>query len=225
MTDTARVVAKLLAHRRTPQEEVPDLVRGVYAALARLAAVPAAKNPTEARSRAAAKAPPAAAPRARRRQTLAARPEANEPMPTPPAPKLVRRAEVVAAAPAAGIPFEMPIGMLRGVVKWYDMHQKRGALRLPGHAGDVPVEAALLEEMGITRLYKGQEVDATLSSDAPPRLVRLSMPGGAAPSLATSGIVRGRHAKPVVVELKREALKRAAARAEAELVLRPGRAR
>jgi hypothetical protein len=225
MTDTVRVVAKLLAGRRTPQEEVPDLVRGVHAALARLAEAPAAKSLAEARPRAAAKTRPPAAPRARRRQPLAAHPEANEPMAAPPAPKLVRRAEVVAPAPAASTPFEMPIGVLRGLVKWYDMHQKRGALRLPGHAGDVPVEAALLEEIGITRLYKGQEVDATLSGDAPPRLVRLSLPGGAAPSLATSGIVRGRHAKPVVVELKREALKRAAARAEAELVLRPGRAR
>jgi hypothetical protein len=38
-------------------------------------------------------------------------------------------------------------------------------------------------------------------------------------------VVHSRRAKPVLVELKREALRRAAARAEAEHLLGPGRQR
>ena len=43
--------------------------------------------------------------------------------------------------------------------------------------------------------------------------------------MPVGGVVHSRHAKTVVVELKREALRRVAARAEAELLLGPSRAR
>jgi len=164
----------------------------------------------------------------RQRRVVAAEPVAEEVAVAPPAPKLLRRADVVAAA----TPHEnsallsAPAGAVRGLVKWFDQRSRRGALRLPGHAGDVPVEPAMLEEMGISRLYKGQEVEVTLSNGGEtPRVLQLALPGGAWQVNSTAGIVRGRQAKPVVVEMKREALRRVAARAEAELLLGPGRSR
>jgi cold shock CspA family protein len=115
------------------------------------------------------------------------------------------------------------------VVKWFDQRTGRGALQLPGFSGDVPVEPSFLAEMGITRLYKGQEVEAVLdgaqTGQTTPRVLRLGLPGGTWSVTPTGGVVRSRRAKPVVVELKREALRRVAARAEAELLLRPNRAR
>ena len=156
----------------------------------------------------------------------------SEPVETPseppPAPRLVRRADVVVPQPvpdAAALFRPIPGGVLRGVVKWFDQRLRRGALRLPGHGDDVPVEPALLDEMGVSRLYKGQEIEATLSAEQTPRVIRLAIPGGVWEVHRTGGIVHNRHAKPVVVELKREAMRRVAARAEAEIVLGPNRNR
>lgn len=222
----AQVVVKLLAQRATPQDEVPGLVQSVHIALARLAQPeqPARPEPM-AETRASPEARRARQPRQRRLTVPQAPPE--ETVASAPAPRLLRRAEVVAvngvAVPAA--PFAMPGGILRGIVKWFDLRSRRGALRLPGCSGDVPIEPTLLDEMAIPRLYKGQEVEATLGSGETPRLVRLALPGGAWQVSSVGGVVRGRQAKPVVVELKREALRRVAARAEAELLLGPGRAR
>jgi cold shock CspA family protein len=124
-------------------------------------------------------------------------------------------------APAAD-PLAPPRSTLRGIVKWFDARERKGALRLPGFGGDVAIDAQLLAESGIQRLYKGQEIEATVNGTAEaPRLVKLALPGGAQPLLPRGGVVRGRHAKPVVVELKREGLRRVAARAEAEQVLGP----
>lgn len=241
LIDTARVVAKLLARRSTRQEEISSLVQSVHSTLTALTAPASTDRHTDPetwsdpRDRAAvslakaAPAQPATARRPRRspvrRQPLEPPAEiASEPA-APPPPKLLRRAEVVSSAPPPSAPFDMPNGTLRGVVKWFDAQARRGALRLPGHGGDVPVEPRLLDEMGITRLYKGQEVEAKLSDDAAPRILHLALPGETKPLMNSGGIVHSRHAKPVVVELKREALRRVAARAEAELLLRPGRAR
>ncbi|HZB90099.1 MAG TPA: hypothetical protein VE397_01575, partial [Stellaceae bacterium] len=147
--------------------------------------------------------------------------------PPPPAPKLVRRAEVApaaAASPATSLA-PPPQGTVRGVVRWFDPKSGKGALRLPG-LGDVGFEAQLLADSGITRLFKGQEVEASLSeTGGAPQVKRLALPGAVSSAPLGGGVVRSRHAKPVLVELKREALRRAAARAEAELVLGPGRPR
>jgi len=219
----AQIVAKLLAQRETPPDEVPGLVHNVHIALARLAA------PEAAELRETADAP--LVPEARRtRQPRQPRIVEAEPEPeaaAAPAPRLLRRADVVPAhgpaEPAA--PVVPPGSILRGIVKWFDLRSRRGALRLPGCSGDVPIEPALLDEMAIPRLYKGQEVEATLDAGETPRVVRLTLPGGAWQVSAVGGIVRDRQAKPVVVELKREGLRRVAARAEAELLLGPGRTR
>jgi cold shock CspA family protein len=136
----------------------------------------------------------------------------------------VRRAEV-AATPAAPTSILTPANApVRGIVKWFDPRSGKGALRLPGFSGDVALEPRILAESGIARLFKGQEIDATLApEEGTPRLQRLALPGSAVATPIGGGVVRSRHAKPVLVELKREALRRVAARAEAEHLLGPNR--
>ena len=84
-----------------------------------------------------------------------------------------------------------------------------------------------MPKSGIARLFKGQEVDATIDNGngRPPQVQRIALPGSAVANPVGTGIVHGRRAKPVLVELKREALRRAAARAEAEHLLGPTRSR
>ena len=230
LTVAAHLVAKLLAHRQTPQEEVAGVIRGVHAALSRL------REPTAVVAEPVAEPeepqPATLTPRRRRRQpeATAATEEATSAAP-PPSPKLVRRAEIM-AAPAGPAPTPAPApapqGAVRGVVKWFDPRAGKGALRLPGFAGDVLFEARLLAESGIARLFKGQEIEATIDggNGRPPQVQRITLPGSATTTTPVgAGIVHSRRAKPVLVELKREALRRAAARAEAEHLLGPGRPR
>jgi cold shock CspA family protein len=227
LTVAARLVAKLLAHRQTPQEEVAGVIHGVHAALARLHE-PAAVTVEPI---AGTDEPQAAStPRRRRRQPaeIAVTEEPTLAAP-PPAPKLVRRAEIM-AAPAATVtatPTPASQGAVRGVVKWFDPRAGKGALRLPGFSGDVLFEARLLAESGIARLFKGQEIEATIDggNGRPPQVQRITLPGSVTATPVGAGIVHSRRAKPVLVELKREALRRAAARAEAEHLLGPGRSR
>jgi cold shock CspA family protein len=177
--------------------------------------------------------PQAAAPvprRKRRQPEEIAAPEEAAPAAPPPVPKLVRRAEVMTAppAPTAAAPLApAPQGAVRGVVKWFDPRAAKGALRLPGFSGDVVFEARVLTDSGIARLFKGQEIEATITggNGRPPQVQRITLPGSAAATPVGAGVVHSRRAKPVLVELKREALRRAAARAEAEHLLGPGRSR
>jgi hypothetical protein len=211
----AYVVARLVARRATPIDEVPNLIAAVHRALAGLG------KPLSAAPEVVAAEP---APRRKTRVAAPVEPVAepvSESLPNPPQPRLVRRAEIIPLAPAPELLAMAALrpGTLHGTVKWFDPRTRRGALRLQGCSDDVAIEGALLDEMAIARLYKGQEVEASLSDDATPRVVRLMIPGGAWQVAASGGVVHNRHAKPVVVELKREALKRVAARAEAELLL------
>ena len=229
MTAAARLAAKLLAHRQTAQEEVGDLIRNVHEALTRINGAPVAEIEPPAEPAPEEVAP--AAPRQRRPRRAAAAsapaaPAEEAPPAPPPAPKLVRRAEVAPAAPAMSVMAVPPHhGALRGVVRWFDPKSGKGALRLPG-LGDVGFEARLLADSGITRLFKGQEIEATLAEGhGAPQVQRLSVPGTVSANPLGGGVVKGRHARPVIVELKREALRRAAARAEAEHVLGSSRSR
>jgi hypothetical protein len=223
----AQMVAKLLARRATPQDEIPVLIRTVEGALQ---ALTGARPPEPADVEAPVPAHEPRAPRPRRPRAAA---KIAEPPPPallpPPQPRLVRRAEVVPAAFQEDTPRlrpPQPSGALRGIVKWFDQRTRRGALRLPGCGDEVAVETGLLDDMGITRLYKGQEIEATLSDEPNPRVVRLAIPGGVWQVHPAGGVVRNRHhARPVVVEMKREALRRVAARVEAEHLLGPGRVR
>ncbi len=216
----ARVIAKLLATRPTPVEEVPALIDAVERALSMLDARPAEKpvKPSPAR---------AAAPARERAQRAVAPPE--PPVTTPPIvpaqPTLVRRAAMIAPPPAPVYNFAPAAsGTVRGVVQWFDNRTGRGALRLPGFSNDVAVDARTLAAFGITRLFKGQEIDATVEdAGEAPKIRALHLANAPPTSPVNGGTVRDRHAKSVVVELKREATNRSAARAEAELLIRPRR--
>jgi hypothetical protein len=140
----------------------------------------------------------------------------------------MRRAEV-APAPEPAVFEARPTkdATLRGVVRWFDLQSRQGALRLPGFAEEMTIDGALLDQAGISRLYKGQEIEATVSGDTGSvQLVSIALPGRAEPAvhgLFKTGTTR-RNAKPVIVELKRDSMRRTAARIEAEHLLGNGRA-
>jgi cold shock CspA family protein len=109
---------------------------------------------------------------------------------------------------------------LRGIVKWYDPKTRIGSLRLPGH-DDVAVDADALDRAGVPRLFKGQEIEASIVVEAAGavRLLAVSLPGR--PESEPLGAIGGarRNQKPVVIEMKRDALRRVGARLEAEQIL------
>jgi cold shock CspA family protein len=215
--DAARLIAKLLANRRTPLEEVPQVIENVQQAIGRLGGEAPA-------SRAAAGS------KGRRQSRKHAAPQ-PEPLPTTVAieaepktsqPTLVRRAALVGTTPPAATPVlaSAPASVVRGVVQWFDSRTGQGTLRLPGLSRDLPVDSTLLNAFGIARLFKGQEIEATLDGTGDQaKIAALHLANAPPSSPITGGMVRDRHAKAVVVELKRETQRRSAARAEAELLL------
>ncbi|HLI22692.1 MAG TPA: hypothetical protein VKV32_16330 [Stellaceae bacterium] len=241
-TEAARVIAKLLASRHTPIKEIPRLIENVERALstieesatapqqADVPALPAATKSGTAKSAQRAKRAPAARaarePRVAPAAIEAPAPEAAEAKPAQPT--LLRRAEVIHVAPA--VPpapvFAPTSNSVRGVVQWFDTRTGRGTLRLQGLSSDLPIDGESLAASGLTRLFKGQEIEAMLDdSGETPKIASLKLLNLSPNSPVMGGTVRDRHAKQVVVELKREALSRAAARAEAELLLPTRRAR
>lgn len=245
--DAARFIARILANRQTPLDEVAGVIDGVQRALSGLSAAakprlergerepePAAATEHAEKKGKTAKPPRApAAPRDTRplRQAAPAKPSeapVSEPESKAPQPTLLRRAEVIHVAPAApsAAILAPSNGNLRGVVQWFDNRTGQGTLRLAGLSHDLPVDAATLTAFGIPRLFKGQEIEATVEGGGEnAKILSLSLANATPTSPVSGGMVRDRHAKPVVVELKREALSRSAARAEAELLLRPRRMR
>jgi len=144
-------------------------------------------------------------------------------------PRLLRRAEATAnvetetdETPAI---LRVPDGAVRGVVKWYDGRAGKGALRLAGISGDVLLDPATLERSGIKRLYKDQEVEATVQEQGGRvHLVSLSLPGRATGPVVSpfGGEVTSnlrRQPRSVRVEIKSDGIRQSAARAEAEQVL------
>lgn len=241
-TEAARVVAKLLSKRRhTSINEIPDIIENVERALQSLdsnAGQSIKKEPDTAA------ATPIAEPRTKRANGVRKRDDAHVvasatekvaaetiavPQEIKPVqPTLLRRAEVIHVAPVAPPPAPLvpTNGMVRGVVQWFDTRTARGTLRLQGVSSDLPIDGDILTAAGLTRLFKGQEIEATLGDgDETPKIATLRLLNLSPNSPAMGGTVRDRHAKQVVVELKREALSRAAARAEAELLLPSRRAR
>ncbi|MGH6968816.1 MAG: hypothetical protein ACREEN_06910, partial [Stellaceae bacterium] len=153
-------------------------------------------------------------------EPVAVTPAEEKPAP-PPAPTLVRRAEIKEPVEVALLaPPPSRDRTTRGVVRWFDPQSRRGALRLQGVSGDLPFEPPLLERSNITRLFKGQEVEAELGGTPEmPQLVGFRLLAAGPAAHVNPGMVRARQQKPVMVELKREALKRAAARDAAEALL------
>jgi cold shock CspA family protein len=239
-TEAARVIAKLLASRHTPINEIPHLIENVERALAKLdgttseSKAPAPRKiappPTPSQeTKAAPRAKRAPSQRAPREPQVAPTPAPEAVEAKPAQPTLLRRAEVIHVAPAAPpAPVFAPshASSMRGVVQWFDTRTNRGTLRLQGLSSDVPIEGDTLAACGLTRLFKGQEIEATLEGgDETPKIATLRLLNLSPNSPVIGGMVRDRHAKQVVVELKREAVSRAAARAEAELLLPSRRAR
>ena len=233
----AHMVARLVSGQETAASDIPALVETVNAALAQILH-PTAKLPAAAAAEAEEVAVRRERPQPHRRQSEAARkpgrprkivapPPVEAPAP-PPAPRLVRRAEAVVSAPAAESTALGPppsTGMVRGVVRWFDPARQTGGLRLTGVPEDVPVEPAVFIAAGVTRLFKGQEIEAQLDrGDRRVRVTALRVPGGPAAAPTVSGPIAamgGRRPRVVVVEKKRDALKRVAARTEAEHLLGP----
>ncbi|HKX07151.1 MAG TPA: hypothetical protein VJN67_03125, partial [Stellaceae bacterium] len=145
----------------------------------------------------------------------------------PPAPRLVRRAEAAVAPPTAEpTPLAPPAnGMVKGVVRWFDPARQTGGLRLTGVPEDVAVEPAVFIAAGVTRLFKGQEIEAQIDrGEGRVRVTALRIPGGPVAAPTASGPIAamgGRKPRMVIVEKKRDALKRVAARTEAEHLLGP----
>lgn len=225
--EIAHFVAKILAARQTTSEEIPHLITCVRDTIHALhgeivrPVLPAVQQ--------AAVAEPRERRRTRRPKDAVApmvrvtRHSEPPPAPTPAVPQLMRRAEVTPVAePAAVATWVVKGGTLRGIVRWFDVSARQGALRLPGFGDEVAIDAAALERAGISRLYKGQEIEATVTTENERvRLVELALPGRAEPGahgIFKSGTTR-RNAKPVIVELKRDAMRRTASRIEAEHVL------
>lgn len=230
----AHMVARLVGGQQTAASEVPALVETVNAALAQIL-YPAPRPPTV---EVVEEAP---APHARQRRPRHHTEDARKPgrprkaevpvpieaPPLPPAPRLVRRAEAVLSAPAAEpLALTPPIAsMVRGVVRWFDPARQSGGLRLTGVPEDVAVEPAVFIAAGVTRLFKGQEIEAQLDrSEGRIRVTALRVPGGPVAVPTTSGPIAamgGRRPRMVMVEQKRDAMKRVAARTEAEHLLGP----
>ena len=241
-TEAARVVAKLLSKRHTSINEIPDLIENVERALQSLDSNAGQSIKKEPEAVATTTAPE---PRAKRASSLRKRNDAHvmapvaeksppekpaaEPQEIKPAqPTLLRRAAVIQVAPVAPTPAAPATtnGTVRGVVQWFDTRSARGTLRLQGISSDLPIDADILTASGLSRLFKGQEIEAAVEGgEETPKITALRLLNLAPNSPVIGGTVRDRHAKQVVVELKREALSRAAARAEAELLLPSRRAR
>lgn len=147
----------------------------------------------------------------------------------PPQPKLLRRADALANEPEAPADspasLRAPGGAMRGVVKWFDGRAGKGALRLTGISGDVMLDPTVLERSGIKRLYKDQEVEATVQeTGGRVRLLSLTLPARSGePTLnmmpgEITGTLR-RQPRAIQVEIKRDGIRQSAARAEAEQVL------
>lgn len=230
----AHMVARLVGGQETAAGDIPALVETVSATLAEILFPAPRLPPVEV----VEEAPPHHA-RARRRRHEGDEPrkpgrprEAEVPQPAeaptpPPAPRLVRRSDAVSSAPAAEpAPLSPPpTSMVRGVVRWFDPARQTGGLRLTGVPEDVAVEPAVFIAAGVTRLFKGQEIEAQLDrAEGRVRLTMLRVPGGPVTTPTASGPIAamgGRRPRMVIVEKKRDALKRVAARTEAEHLLGP----
>jgi cold shock CspA family protein len=229
LSEAARFVARLLGARQTHREEVPDVIAAVSEALSGLRTVEAAPAavPEIAEIVSLPSAPPRRRGRPPRVRTGFAEQQPAEVAP-PPVPRLMRRADVQHAVPDTPAIVEAARSGtrtgLRGIVKWWDPRAQIGALRLPGH-DDVAVDGDALYRAGIARLFKGQEIEASITIDregASPRLIAVSLPGRPeTDNSMPSGPLGGsrRHAKPVVIEMKKDAMRRVAARVEAEQLL------
>jgi cold shock CspA family protein len=225
----AHMVARLVGGQETAASDVAALVHAVSAALARILNpapdLPAAEIVEEAPVRAQRRrGRPASGRKPGRPRKVVVPPPIEAPTP-PPAPRLVRRAEAVMSMPTAEPTGLAPpvAGMVRGVVRWFDPARQTGGLRLTGVPEDVAVEPVVFAAAGVTRLFKGQEIEAQVDrGEGRVRVTALRIPGGSSAPPTVSGPIAamgGRRPRMVMVEKKRDSMKRVAARTEAEHLL------
>src|SRR5215472_1969357 len=232
----AHMVARLVSGHETAASEIPTLVETVSAAFAQILhpvpSLPAVEVIAGAPPAHARQLRPRLDDEAGRKSGRPSKAEIVEPVAappaTPPAPRLVRRAEAAVSAPAAEPvpPLAPPVAsMVRGVVRWFDPARQTGGLPLTGVPRGLAVEPAVFVAAGVTRLFKGQEIEAQLDrGEGRIRVTALRVPGGPVSAPTASGPIAatgGRRPRLVIVEKKRDALKRVAARTEAEHLLGP----
>lgn len=230
-TETIRFIGRILGARTTPPAELASVITAITEGFSAIRSGP--RQPSAVALVAPEPEPPVTAvetrPKRPRRPRVPRKVEAPaplpiEPTPEPVQPRLLRRAQVAPAEPvvAAPAPLRAKQGTVRGVVKWFDSKARKGAIRLTGISGDVPLDPLLLERAGIRRLYKDQEIEAAIEGPSDRiRLVDLFLPARA-PSAGLPGALGGlarRAPRQVTVEVKRNGIRSQQARAEAEQVL------
>ncbi|GGF22506.1 hypothetical protein GCM10011611_30740 [Aliidongia dinghuensis] len=250
--ETIRFITRILAAQPTSVTDVAETIANIVRTVDNLGAATAKTERAPARPAkpavvetaveaadddAAAVAPKLRAERVTvtraRRRNVEEAPEPEPPVdvaPEPaPQPRLLRRAEIVQPEhdPVAALqPVRQTGGAVRGVVKWFDSKTGKGALRLTGVSGDVALERSVLEQSAIKRLYKDQEIEATVEDLGRGRvkLLTLSLPGRSSPAATSllggdgTTMVR-RQARSILVEVKRDGARAFNAREEAEQVL------
>ena len=260
--EAIRFIARILAAQTTSVTDVAETIANIVRTVDTLGAPPAKPDEAPARRPRAARIaagrdtsetetvsvpkPVVLKPRgervtvARTRRRIAEEAQAEvlpvEIVPEPaPQPRLLRRAEIVQPEqdPAASLqPVRPAGGPVRGVVKWFDGKTGKGALRLTGVSGDVALERSVLEQSAIKRLYKDQEIEATIQDLGRGRvsLLSLSLPGRNPSASAANSLLGGsdgtttvrRQARSILVEVKRDGVRQTSAREEAEQVLGGG---
>ena len=227
-SETSRFIARILGARATPPAELASVIAALNEGLAAVrGGTPPAPSLAAAPAREIERPVPAVIKLPMRRQRRRLDRPAAAPVPVietpaePPAPRLLRRAQVAVPEPA---PLPAPpapaAGTVRGVVKWFDSKAGKGAIRLTGISGDLPLDPALLQRAGIRRLYKDQEIEAAIEGgNDRVRLVDLFLPGRAAASGGGAKGLTRRAPRQVTVEVKRDGMRLRQARAEAEQVL------
>ena len=152
-------------------------------------------------------------------------------------PRLLRRAKVrapdtVDARSLFGSPASEKL--LSGVVKWFDSRTSKGALRLTGISSDVTLNADTMSRLGIRRLYKDQEIRASVDhqSDGNIRILSLAIPSRseAVPGFSFTPdrgpaprVLKARPSADVSVEVRPDLSRARDARAAAESLLGGGR--
>jgi hypothetical protein len=228
------LVARLSAARTIGAQELPALIENVVTLVRDIlnpAALPsAAVEATPAPAKRRRGRPPGSGKKRAEPRKKRGRPrkvpqfEAPSAAPAVPVvPRLIRRSEAVSPAQSAPAALELPpSSVLRGVVRWFDPARRTGGVRLTGLPEDVAVEPEVFAAANITRLFKGQEIEAEIRRrDGRVQVAALRVPGGGAATSSSGPIAStsGRRPRIVIVEKKLDALKRVAARSEAEHVL------
>src|SRR5579863_7218537 len=226
----AELVARLSATHRIGAAELPDLVESIIAMVrtilnpvptaaptVTLPSEPAAPKKRRGRPRGTKRAGPGR--KRGRPRKVAVHAETAAPPSAPAMPRLVRRSQAVIPAPSTPAGLEpRPTSLLRGVVRWFDPARRSGGVRLTGLPEDVAVEPEIFAAANITRLFKGQEIEAEIRrNDGRVQVTSLRIPGGTTETSLSGPIAAtgGRRPRIVIVEKKLDALKRVAARSEA----------